>query len=103
MFGGQHRHLVWAHLHVLLRMWIVTNNWFHRLLIFIATIITIRMVALRVDHTRALTQLPSHFFFVEVGCSIARLHLRQASALCSWLRNSSLTVDVLELNARLNL
>ena len=66
MLGSEHWHFVRAELHVLLRMGIVTDNWFHRLLIVFASVVAFMllfidfvvfgwMVTLHVDDTRALT------------------------------------------------
>ena len=80
------------------------NDRFHWLLVILPAIVAVQMVALNVDNGRALTELAPnfiYFIFVEAWCSIIWLHLRQATALFSWLRNGPFSVLIFELDSRL--
>ena len=80
------------------------NDWFHWLLVILPAIVAVQVVALNVDNGGALTEFTPnfiYFIFVEARCSIIWLHLRQATALFSWLRNGPFSVLILKLDSRL--
>ena len=83
VLGCQHGHLIG----VLVLTAIVVNHGFHRLLIVLATIIAVDWVTLEVYPAWALAEFSANLepllnlFFVKAGCTIMRLHFREAAAL----------------------
>ena len=80
------------------------NNWFHWLLVILPAIVAVQVVSLNVYNGGALTKLTPnfiYFIFVEARRSIILLHLRQDTALFSWLRNGPFSGLILKLDSRL--
>ena len=110
MLGSKHGHLIGAR-HIL-PVRVIADDWFHRLLVVLAVVVTVDVIALDVDHAWALAELAAdlnpllHLIFVEAGRPVVRLHLGEAAPLGAGLGYRAIPVLVLlvgELDLRLDI
>ena len=90
MFGCEHGHLVRVCL-VDCAALVIVDDGLHGLLVILPTVIAVDRVTLDVHDARTLAQFSTdlkpllNLIFIETGCSILRMHFRQAAAFGSRL------------------